>query len=120
MGRNHGIALQDLAEFLFGHLTQVVGYRAGEVAERVWGDYQRVGRSDRPGFLRTFIGERPIPRRGGGRESDSGAAGAAFVKGLREAAELPWVARSYARWGETDARSCPDSHRAYAKCAEKA
>jgi radical SAM superfamily enzyme YgiQ (UPF0313 family) len=66
LGRNHGIALQDLAEFLFEYLTQAVGLPAGEVAERVWGDYQRAGRSDRPGFLREFIGDRPIPRRGGG------------------------------------------------------
>jgi hypothetical protein len=64
VGRNHGIALQDLAEFLFGHLTEVLGRPAAAVAERLWADYQRAGRSDRPGFLRPFIGERPIPRRG--------------------------------------------------------
>jgi radical SAM superfamily enzyme YgiQ (UPF0313 family) len=63
MGRNHGIALQDLAEFLFGHLTERVGCGEGEVAQRVWGDYQRVGRSDRPAFLRPFVGGRDAVRR---------------------------------------------------------
>jgi len=65
MGRNHGIALQDLAEFLFDHLTRIAGRPAGEVARALWGDYQRSGRSDRPVFLRPFIGDQPIPRRGG-------------------------------------------------------
>jgi radical SAM superfamily enzyme YgiQ (UPF0313 family) len=69
MGRNHGIALQDLAEFLFEYLAREAGRPAAEVAERLWGDYQRAGRSDRPGFLRRFIGERPIPRRGGLRDA---------------------------------------------------
>ncbi len=64
MGRNHGIALQDLAEFLFGHLTGELGLAPGRVAEAIWADYQRAGRSDRPGFLRAFIGDLPIPRRG--------------------------------------------------------
>jgi hypothetical protein len=63
MGRNHGIALQDLAEFLFGHLVGM--RRAPEgVARAIWADYRRAGRSDRPGFLRAYIGDEPIPRRG--------------------------------------------------------
>jgi radical SAM superfamily enzyme YgiQ (UPF0313 family) len=63
MGRNHGIALQDLAEFLFDHLTRVTGHDPAAVAKSIWRDYQRVGRSDRPGFLRPFVGDEPIPRR---------------------------------------------------------
>jgi radical SAM superfamily enzyme YgiQ (UPF0313 family) len=63
MGRKHGIALQDLAEFLFEHLTRQRGHNAAEVARRIWEDYQRGGRSDRPGFLKPFIGDQPIPRR---------------------------------------------------------
>jgi radical SAM superfamily enzyme YgiQ (UPF0313 family) len=63
MGRNHGIALQDLAEFLFNHLTQVTAHAPAEVAKSIWQDYQRAGRSDRPGFLRPFVSDQPIPRR---------------------------------------------------------
>jgi radical SAM superfamily enzyme YgiQ (UPF0313 family) len=63
MGRNHGIALQDLAEFLFDHLTQCTGHDAAKVARLLWQDYQRAGRSDRPAFLRPFIGDEAIPRR---------------------------------------------------------
>lgn len=57
MGRNHGIALQDLAEFLFTHLTRQMGHDAPKVARLLWQDYQRAGRSDRPGFLRPYISE---------------------------------------------------------------
>jgi radical SAM superfamily enzyme YgiQ (UPF0313 family) len=63
MGRNHGIALQDLAEFLFNHLTQITGHAPADVAKSIWQDYQRAGRSDRPGFLRPFVSDQPIPRR---------------------------------------------------------
>jgi radical SAM superfamily enzyme YgiQ (UPF0313 family) len=63
MGRNHGIALADLAEFLFTHLTAQPGCDRQSVAESLWSDYQHAGRSDRPAFLRPFIGERPIPRK---------------------------------------------------------
>lgn len=63
MGRNHGIALQDLAEFLFTHLTTHVNHPAQHVATHLWSDYQRTGRSDRPKFLQPFIAHTPIPRR---------------------------------------------------------
>ncbi|MDB5321793.1 MAG: Radical domain protein [Phycisphaerales bacterium] len=63
MGRNHGIALQDLAEFLFNHVTRITGHAPDQAAASIWQDYQRAGRSDRPGFLRPYIGEQPIPRR---------------------------------------------------------
>ncbi|MFT3787367.1 MAG: DUF4080 domain-containing protein [Tepidisphaeraceae bacterium] len=63
MGRNHGIALNDLAEFLFRHLTEQLGLPPDAVAQRLWQDHLRNGRSDRPTFLRPFVGDAPIPRR---------------------------------------------------------
>jgi radical SAM superfamily enzyme YgiQ (UPF0313 family) len=63
MARSHGIALQDLAAFLFEHLTNVAGQPPDAVAHRLWEDYQRAGRSDRPAFLRPYVGDLPIPRR---------------------------------------------------------
>jgi radical SAM superfamily enzyme YgiQ (UPF0313 family) len=63
LGRNHGIALQDLAEFLFHHLAGQTRLDPRDVADVLWDDYQRAGRSDRPAFLRPFIADRAIPRR---------------------------------------------------------
>jgi radical SAM superfamily enzyme YgiQ (UPF0313 family) len=61
LGRNHGIAVADLAGFVFEHLSAQAMDRP-MVAEALWADYRRAGRSDRPAFLRPFIGDRPIPR----------------------------------------------------------
>jgi len=63
MGRNHGIALQDLAGFLFRHLTDRLGHDPASVAKAIWSDYLRTGRSDRPMFLRPYVADEPIPRR---------------------------------------------------------
>jgi radical SAM superfamily enzyme YgiQ (UPF0313 family) len=63
MGRNHGIALHDLAEFLFDHLTGTLGHDPARIAALIWADYQRAGRSDRPGFLRPFIADQATERR---------------------------------------------------------
>jgi radical SAM superfamily enzyme YgiQ (UPF0313 family) len=68
MGRNHGIALQDLAEHLFDWLTQRLGHAPADVARVLWRDYLRSGRSDRPAFLRPYIADEPIPRRGRGTD----------------------------------------------------
>jgi hypothetical protein len=62
MGRNHGIALHDLAEFLFAHLTTHLHHAPDLVAKTLWSDYQRTGRSDRPKFLLPYIAHTPIPR----------------------------------------------------------
>jgi hypothetical protein len=62
MGRNHGIALQDLAEFLFNHLQGRRDHSANDIAAALWRDYQRAGRSDRPVFLRSYIAEAPLLR----------------------------------------------------------
>ncbi len=63
VGRSHGIALNDLAEFIFGHLTDKCAVAAELVAQRLWEDHLRTGRSDRPAFLRPFIGDASVPRR---------------------------------------------------------
>ena len=60
--RAHGIALQDLAEHLFTHLTTKLAIPPETAARALWADYQRTGRSDRPAFLRPFIAHLPIPR----------------------------------------------------------
>jgi len=49
--RNHGISLHRLAELLFEFLMGELGQDGRGVAEAVWRDYQRGGRSDRPRFL---------------------------------------------------------------------
>jgi len=54
-GRKHAIALKNLAELLFGHLTGVQHHPAAAVAQVIWRDYQRGGRSDIPDFLRPYV-----------------------------------------------------------------
>jgi len=63
LGKNHGIALQHLSHQLFDFLVTELGQDAKETAAAIWQDYQRAGRSDRPAFLRPYIGEdafRPV------------------------------------------------------------
>jgi len=62
LGATHGIALGRLAELLFEFLTEKKGVDAATAAEAMWEDYRRAGRSDRPAFLRPWIGNEPIPR----------------------------------------------------------
>jgi radical SAM superfamily enzyme YgiQ (UPF0313 family) len=62
IGATHGIALGKLAELLFEFLTAEMHVDAKETAEAIWDDYRRAGRSDRPNFLRPWIGNEPIPR----------------------------------------------------------
>jgi hypothetical protein len=54
-GRGYGIALNNLAELIFGYLTANLALAAQPVAESLWRDYQRNGRSDIPPFLRPFL-----------------------------------------------------------------
>ena len=63
MGRNHGIALQELAEKLFLFLTTDLQRDRVETAQAIWQDYQRCGRSDRPAFLVGVI-DLPVARKG--------------------------------------------------------
>ncbi len=54
-GRRHGISLTNLSELLFRFLTEENHLAAKEAAETIWADYQRVGRSDRPAFLKDLV-----------------------------------------------------------------
>ena len=65
MGRNHGIALQDLSRCVFEFLADDLRVDRERAALTLWEDYQRAGRSDRPDFLMPFVRNLPIPRRGG-------------------------------------------------------
>ena len=46
LGRNHGIALATLAELLFSYLVEELGLDPQTVANAIYRDYQRGGRSD--------------------------------------------------------------------------
>lgn len=56
-GQAHGIALHELAEFLFRHLVEQRDLDPQHVALALWRDYQRGGRVDCPGFLREHVPE---------------------------------------------------------------
>jgi hypothetical protein len=56
-GQAHGIALHDLAEFLFNYLTTLRELDPQPVAAAMWRDYQRGGRVDCPPFLREYVPE---------------------------------------------------------------
>ena len=53
--RTDGIALPRLMELLFDFLTREIQIDVSQVAESLWSDYQRGGRSDKPPFLRKFL-----------------------------------------------------------------
>ncbi len=55
VGRHHGIALTNLTEYLFRYLTEELNADAGRVAQVIYDDYQRTGRSDTPPFLRPHL-----------------------------------------------------------------
>jgi radical SAM superfamily enzyme YgiQ (UPF0313 family) len=54
-GKSHAISLHRLMELMLEFLTVERGVEAGVAAESLWQDYQRGGRSDRPGFLAAFV-----------------------------------------------------------------
>ncbi|MFO0980149.1 MAG: DUF4080 domain-containing protein [Planctomycetota bacterium] len=63
--RAHALALGTLMEHLFEYLTSVGGLEREPLAKQLWLDYQRGGRSDRPRFLRAYLGDlRPAHPRG--------------------------------------------------------
>ena len=64
-GRTDSIALVRLMTLLFEYLTVELTLPPRIVAEAMWRDYQRGGRSDRPAFLREFLSEAGarLPRR---------------------------------------------------------
>ncbi len=55
VGKSHAISLHRLMELMLEFLTVERGVEAGTAAEAIWQDYQRGGRSDRPGFLAPFV-----------------------------------------------------------------
>jgi radical SAM superfamily enzyme YgiQ (UPF0313 family) len=55
--RTDGLALTRLIELLFEFLTKQRELKSSQVAEVMWRDYQRTGRSDKPQFLRPHIPE---------------------------------------------------------------
>ncbi len=55
IGRQHGIALPQLAEFLFKFLTEERGLDRELVGRTLWRDWQRAGRSERPPFLSPYV-----------------------------------------------------------------
>jgi hypothetical protein len=54
-GRQHGISLSNLAELLFRFLVEENKLPPSDAAAAIWADYQRVGRSDRPAFLKDLV-----------------------------------------------------------------
>ena len=62
-GARHGIALTRLLDYLFQFLVEVRKIEAAHVAQSLWRDYQRCGRSDKPARLRAFLPERGVDRK---------------------------------------------------------
>jgi radical SAM superfamily enzyme YgiQ (UPF0313 family) len=56
-GRNHGIALGTLVELMFKYLVDEVGLEPATVANTIYRDYERGGRSDKPELLRPYLKE---------------------------------------------------------------
>jgi len=54
-GKSHAISLHRLMELLLEFLSAERGVPIHEAAAAIWQDYQRGGRSDRPGFLAPFV-----------------------------------------------------------------
>lgn len=54
-GRTDSIALSRLMELLFEFLTAECGIDARLAAEKLWSDYKRGGRHDKPGFLKDHL-----------------------------------------------------------------
>ena len=54
--QTHAISLSVLAEAIFRFMVDELHCPAQEAADAVWQDYQRVGRSDQPAFLRSLVG----------------------------------------------------------------
>ena len=59
VGRTESISLPHLMELLFEFLTSESGIEPGQVAQVMWHDYQRGGRRDKPGFLKSFLPAEP-------------------------------------------------------------
>ncbi len=62
-GRQHGISLQHLAESVATYLRNEAHLDPALIAQTLWNDYQRGGRSDCPDFLRPWLPEAAISAR---------------------------------------------------------
>ena len=65
-GRKHGIPLLQLTERVFEFLTTARKLPEEQIAQRLWNDYRRGGRHDKPRFLRGFPLENHIDERTAG------------------------------------------------------
>jgi hypothetical protein len=54
-GQTHALSLTRLSELIFTFLSDELARAPREVAQAIWNDYQRVGRSDRPAFLKNLV-----------------------------------------------------------------
>jgi hypothetical protein len=54
-GKSHAISLHRLMELMLEFLSTVRGVDRAVAAQSIWLDYQRGGRSDRPGFLAPYV-----------------------------------------------------------------
>jgi radical SAM superfamily enzyme YgiQ (UPF0313 family) len=54
-GQTHAISLSRLSELIFNFLTDELKRDPREAAQVIWRDFQRVGRSDRPAFLKDYV-----------------------------------------------------------------
>lgn len=54
-GNRHGIALTKLVAYVFQYLTEQIKLEPQSVANTLWADYQRTGRSDQPICLRPYL-----------------------------------------------------------------
>ena len=54
-GQTHAISLTNLSEMLFRFLTEQRGLQSQTVADAIWSDFKRLGRSDRPKYLEPYI-----------------------------------------------------------------
>lgn len=69
LGRQHSIALSQLGELLFHFLGDEKKLPAQKIAEALWRDYQRGGRTDLPQFLRPYLRPATVSRRDRSRPS---------------------------------------------------
>ncbi|HEX4644339.1 MAG TPA: hypothetical protein VH598_01895 [Verrucomicrobiae bacterium] len=69
LGRQHSIALAELGELLFQFLTEIKKLPVQSVANALWRDYQRGGRTDLPLFLRPYLPNAAVSRRDRSRPS---------------------------------------------------
>ena len=60
IGRQHSIALVRLAELLFQFITNELALNPRLVAEVMWRDWQRTGRTEKPNFLGEFVSNQDV------------------------------------------------------------